>query len=86
MGSNLSNHQLNIDCYMQKMLYTNVMVTTNQKTVTELQKIKRNPNISQKKKARERTVKKYKNGHYTSNKMVISTYLSIILSVNGLNV
>jgi len=30
MGSNLSDHQLTIDCYMQ-MLYTNLVVTTNQK-------------------------------------------------------
>jgi len=31
MGSNLHNQQLNIDCYMQKVLYTNLMVTTDQK-------------------------------------------------------
>ena len=33
MSSNLNNHQLNIGYYMQKMLYTNPMVTTNQKPV-----------------------------------------------------
>ena len=39
MGSNLSDHQLNIDCYMQKMFYTSLMVTTNQKTVIDVQKV-----------------------------------------------
>ena len=41
MGSTLSNQQLNIDGYMSKMLYTNLMVTTNQKPVTDMQNIKR---------------------------------------------
>ena len=41
MASNLHDHQLNIDCYMQKMLYTNLKVTTNQKPVIDMQKIKR---------------------------------------------
>ena len=41
MGSNLSEHQLNIDCYRQKMLYTNLMVTTNQKPAIHTQRIKR---------------------------------------------
>ena len=40
MGSNLSNHQLNIDSYMQRMLYINLMVTTNQKSVTYMGKNK----------------------------------------------
>ena len=31
MGFYLSDHQLNIDNYMHKMLYINLMVTTNQK-------------------------------------------------------
>ena len=41
MGSNLSDHQLNIDCYMHKMSYINLMVTTNQKLVIDMQRIKR---------------------------------------------
>ena len=41
MGSNISNYQLNIDCYMQKRLYTNIMVTTNQKSLINMQGIKR---------------------------------------------
>ena len=41
MSSNLSDHQLNIDCYMQKRLYTNLMVTTNQKLEIDMQRIKR---------------------------------------------
>jgi len=40
MGLNFSNNQLNIDCYMQKMLYTNLMVTTNQKPITDMQRKK----------------------------------------------
>ena len=30
VDSNKRNHQLNTDWYMQKMLYTNLIVTTNQ--------------------------------------------------------
>jgi len=41
MDVNLGDHQLNIDCYMQKMLYTNLMVTTYEKPVIDMQKIKR---------------------------------------------
>ena len=41
MGSNLSDHQLYIDHYMQKILYINPMVTTNQKLVIHMQKIRR---------------------------------------------
>ena len=40
MGSNLRDHQLNIDCYLQKMLYTNLIVTTNQKPIIDMQQIK----------------------------------------------
>ena len=39
MSSKLSDHQLNIDCSLQ-MLYINRMVTTNQKRVIDMQKIK----------------------------------------------
>ena len=38
MGSNLSNHQLKIDCYLHTMLYINLMVTINQKPITEREK------------------------------------------------
>ena len=34
------DHQLNIDCYWQ-MLRTNLMVTTNQEPVIDMQRIKR---------------------------------------------
>lgn len=33
MCSNLSDHKLKVDCYIQKMLYMNITVTTNQKPV-----------------------------------------------------
>ena len=41
MGSNLSEHKLNIDYYMQKMLYTNLMVVTNKKSVIDKAKNKK---------------------------------------------
>lgn len=41
MPSNLSNHQLTIDCYRCRMSYMNHMVTTDQKPVKDTQKIKR---------------------------------------------
>ena len=40
MGSNLSDHQFNIHSYMHKMLYTNLMISTNQKLLIDMQKIK----------------------------------------------
>ena len=50
MSSKLNNHQLNIVCYMQKMLYMNLMVVTNQKPVINIQTTKiRNVSISLKK-------------------------------------
>ena len=41
MGSNLSDHKLNIDSYMHKMLYTYLMVPTNKNPVIDMQKTKR---------------------------------------------
>ena len=41
MGSNLNDHQINIDYYMQKWLYPNLMVTIYQNLLINLQKIKR---------------------------------------------
>ena len=40
MDSNLSDHQLNIDCYMHRMLYRNLMVTINQKPCNKCRKNK----------------------------------------------
>ena len=40
MGSNLNDHKFNINCYMQKRLYTNLMVTTNHKPLIDTQRIK----------------------------------------------
>ena len=40
MGSNLNGHQLNVDCYVQKRVCTNLMVTTNQKPLINMQRIK----------------------------------------------
>ena len=41
MSSNLSDHQLKIDYYIHRLLYMNLMVTTNQKPVKDIQEIKR---------------------------------------------
>ena len=38
MDSNLSDHQLNVACYIPKMLYMKLMVTTHQKPVIDMQK------------------------------------------------
>ena len=49
-GSKLSDCQLNMDRYMHKMLYINLIVTRNQKPVIDTQKIKsKDPSISLKK-------------------------------------
>lgn len=40
VGSNLSNHQLNLDYYTHKMIHINLMVTTNQNLGLVLQKEK----------------------------------------------
>ena len=39
-GFSINDHQLNIECYMQKMLYANLMVKTNKKPVIYIQKNK----------------------------------------------
>lgn len=40
MGSNLNDHQLNTDCYMQKF-HTNMMVAIYPKPLINMQRIKR---------------------------------------------
>ena len=45
MGSNLNDHQLNKGCYMQKRLYINIMGTTNQKPLINMETIKRKKSI-----------------------------------------
>ena len=40
MASNLSDDQLNINCYKRKILNVNLMVTTNQQPVVDMQRIK----------------------------------------------
>ena len=42
MCSNISNHQLKIDCYTHRLLYMKLLETTNEKNITDTQKIKRN--------------------------------------------
>ena len=91
MGSNLNDLQLNIDCYMQKTLYSNLMITTNQKPLINIQRIKRKKskhitkeNQKSWEKDKKGPEKVFRNNHKTSNKMAINTYLSIItLNVNG---
>ena len=96
MDSNLSDHQLNIHSYTQKMLYINLIVTTNKKLVIDIQKIKRKESeyiikesqqiMREESKKRNDHGRTTKNNHKTRNKMTIYTYLPIItLNVNGLN-
>ena len=48
--STLSNHQLKIDCYICRLLYKNLMVTTSQKLIIDIQKNnEKNTNITLKK-------------------------------------
>ena len=91
MSSNLSNHELTMDCYMHKMLHINQIVITNQNPVIHMRKIKESKCITkeshqtvrQESKSRNRTEK---TNYQTSNKVTITTYLSIITwNVNGLN-
>ena len=74
MSTHLSNHQLNIDCYMQKILYTNLMATTGQKPVKHTQNKKRKESKFINKESliiREETQKNHKKIHNTSNKMTL---------------
>lgn len=41
MHSNLSDHQLKIDCYIHRLLYMNLNTTINQKPTIDTQKLKR---------------------------------------------
>ena len=70
MASNLNNHQLNTDCYMQKMLHTSLMGTTNQKPLIDMQRIKRKKykyiitethQTMKKRKIRKKTDKNFRN-------------------------
>ena len=73
---------INLDCYMRKILYINLMVTTNKKPVIDMQKNKEkgiqvyheeSQEIMWAKINRRKKQKNYKNNHKTSNKMTIST-------------
>ena len=77
---------------MGKMLYTNLMVTTNQKPLIDVQKIKRKEfnditKESQKTmREKSKSRKEQRGTTETTTKQVTSTYLSTItLNVNGLN-
>lgn len=67
----LSDHQLNADCYMQKMLYTNLMVTTNQTALVDMKRIQRKESkyivMKERKRGKDRE-KNYKTHQETSNK------------------
>ena len=77
MGSNLNDHQLNLDCYLQKSLYTSLMVSIYQQALINIQRIKRKKckyvtkeNQQTMKKRQERIKKISRNNHKTS-KMAI---------------
>ena len=95
MCSNLTNHQLKIDCYKDSLVYMKHIVTTNQKPTKNIQEIKRKESkhdtieshqqhtreqSKRIKMEQERTTKQSEN-----NKMAITTYLLVIINVNGLN-
>ena len=97
MCLNLSNHQLNMGCYILRMLYMNLMVTAQQnleqihnkqrerKPSITLQKVINHKEREQEKK--KGTEKNYKNNQKTMNKMAIRIKISIItLNINGLHV
>ena len=81
MGTHVSDHQLSTDCYMHKILYTNLRVTANQKPVTDMQRIKRKESkyitkeskIITREDSKKGTENNYKNTDKTSNKMAINT-------------
>ena len=86
MGSNLSDHQLNIDYYMHEMLHKNLMVNTNQNLAGNryINNKRKETSVSLKKSQQttredsKRRIKELQNNHKTSNKAAVSTYLSIV--------
>lgn len=77
----MSDRQLKIDCYIHRVLYMNINVTTNQKPVIYIQKIiKRNPNIILKESHQvrredsKRETENYKNNQNTINKMATKAH------------
>ena len=96
MCLNLNDYQFKTSRYSYKSTYMKPMVTTNQKTSINTQKLRRKKqkhNIKEnhqttreETKRRNQQRRNYKNNQKTSNKMAIITCLSIItLNVNGLN-
>ena len=90
MCLNLRDYQLKIITNIYRLLYLNLMVTTNQKQNTQTH-TKKNPNITLKvlssRKGREQKKKTTKTTAKQLTKWYISTYLSIItLNVNGVDV
>lgn len=57
------------------MLKINLIVTTNQKSLTVIQKIRTEESKDSTKEESRRKEQNYKNNHKTSIKMAISTYL-----------
>lgn len=83
MCSNLSDHQHNIEYYMQKMLSINLMVTEKEKPVIDMQTLKRKEpkNIIKEaqqtmKENKKGSEKKHKNSHKVTN-VNGNKYLSI---------
>ena len=82
--------------YICRLLYQNLTVTTNEKSIIDIHTKKKkeskhntkdsNQITKEENKRRKGKKKTYKNKSKTINKMAISTYISIItLNVNGLN-
>ena len=90
MHSNLRDLQLN-RIYIYRLLYINLIITINQKSIIDTQKRERNPGIilkivikSQGKRAKEKKRNKKATKTTPKQQNVKSTYPSII-TLNGLN-
>ena len=67
------------------MLYINLMVTTNQKSVIDTQKKRKESKYNTKDShQKKKGIKNYKHNQKTINKMAVTT-LNVTLSANGLN-
>ena len=81
--SNLRDHQFNIDCYLHRLLYMNLVVITNHVFVINTQIIKRKEPKHNTKDSHEIAREEERNRELLkhpekSNKMIISIYLSIL--------
>ena len=95
MHLKLRDQQLKAIMYMYILLYQNLTVTVNEKSIIDThankkkeskQNIKERQQITKGENERGKEEKTYKNNYKTINKLVIRTYILIItLNIDGLN-